>query len=134
MRQREADPGQPCVLSDALIRNEADDTPLMRWHCLAQGRRKFSALAHVFPHECAVVIERLTHVFAHDAEARVKQRSPPERVAYHQEYSRPLMDELTRWLETPCADRLVEPNSSLGKAMASLRGHWDTLTRFSMAA
>jgi hypothetical protein len=40
------------------------------------------------------------------------------------------MDKLKQWLETQEADRLVEPNSSLGKAIAYLLGHWETLTRF----
>jgi len=40
------------------------------------------------------------------------------------------MEGLKRWLETQCAERLVEPNSSLGKAISSLLGHWETLTRF----
>lgn len=40
------------------------------------------------------------------------------------------MDGLKRWLDTQGDDRLVEPNSSLGKAFASLQGHWETLTRF----
>jgi len=44
------------------------------------------------------------------------------------------MDALTRWLDTQCEERNVEPNRSLGKAMASLVDHWGTLTRFSMAA
>ena len=29
---------------------------LMRCHCLAHGRRKFSDLEEVFPHECQVVL------------------------------------------------------------------------------
>jgi hypothetical protein len=45
-----------------------------------------------------------------------------------------MMDALHSWLDTQVNDRLVEPNSALGKAMASMQGHWDTLTRFSMAA
>ena len=40
------------------------------------------------------------------------------------------MDGLKGWLEQQCDERLVEPNSSLGKAMAYLLGHWETLTRF----
>lgn len=40
------------------------------------------------------------------------------------------MDGLKRWLEQQFDHRLVEPNSSLGKAMSSLLGHWETLTRF----
>ena len=37
---------------------------------------------------------------------------------------------LQRWLLLQCDERLVEPNSSLGKAIAYLVGHWETLTRF----
>jgi hypothetical protein len=40
------------------------------------------------------------------------------------------MEGLKRWLQQQFDDRLVEPNSSLGKAMAYMQGHWDTLTRF----
>ena len=40
------------------------------------------------------------------------------------------MDELKEWLDTQHDDRLVEPNSSLGKAIASRQNHWETLTRF----
>jgi hypothetical protein len=40
------------------------------------------------------------------------------------------MEALKRWLDTQVDERLVEPKSSLGKAIAYLRGHWDTLTRF----
>ena len=58
----------------------------------------------------------------------------PERLAYHQAYSGPIMEALKRWLRQQCDERLVEPNSSLGNAMSYLLGHWDTLTRFSMAA
>jgi hypothetical protein len=40
----------------------------------------------------------------------------------------------TTWRKTPRDDRLVAPNSALGKAIASMPGHWETLPRFSMAA
>jgi len=40
------------------------------------------------------------------------------------------MDALKKWLDTQRDERLVEPNSSLGKAMASMQTHWETLTRF----
>jgi hypothetical protein len=65
-----------------------------------------------------------------DDEAREQQMSPAARLAYHQTYSQPIMDELKGWLQQQCDDRLVEPNSSLGKAMAYLQRHWTTLTRF----
>src|SRR5438876_12106029 len=40
------------------------------------------------------------------------------------------MEGLKQWLAKQFDERLVEPNSSLGKAIAYLVGHWDTLTRF----
>jgi transposase len=128
--QRQADRDKPLVMSDALSSNEADETALIRCHCLAHGRRQFSELEDVFPGECAVVIEAFKQVFDHDEEARQKQMSPQERLAYHQSHSRPIMDRLKKWLQQQCADRLVEPNSSLGKAIAYLLNHWETLTRF----
>jgi hypothetical protein len=40
------------------------------------------------------------------------------------------MKQLKGWLEQQTAQRLVEPNRSLGKAIAYLVEHWETLTRF----
>jgi hypothetical protein len=40
------------------------------------------------------------------------------------------MNELKGWLDKQFDDRLVEPNSALGKAIAYMQGHGETLTRF----
>lgn len=117
-------------MSDALSRNEADEAHLIRCHCLAHGRRKFSELDEVFPAECQVVLEALKQVFDHDEVARTEQMDDATRLAYHQHYSAPIMDGLKDWLQKQLDERLVEPNSSLGKAMAYMQGHWETLTRF----
>jgi len=130
LEQREAERDKPLVMSDALSRNEVDETTVIRCHCLAHGRRQFSDLADVFPVECQVVIDTLKQVFDHDEEARDKQMSPEARFAYHQAYSQPLMDELRQWLQKQVDDHLVEPNSALGKAIAYMQTHWETLTRF----
>jgi transposase len=130
LAQREADREKPVVMSDALARNEVDEASVIRCHCLAHGRRQFSDIAEVFPVECQVVIDVLKQVFDHDAEARDHQMSSEARLLYHQEVSRPLMETLKRWLDTQLDERLVEPNSALGKAIAYMQGHWATLTRF----
>jgi transposase len=130
LTQREARHGKPLGMSDALSSNDADEQPLIRCHCLAHGRRKFSELADVFSDECTVVIDALQQVFDHEDQADEQQLSAQERLAYHQVYSGPILDGLKRWLEPQCDERLVEPKSSLGKAIASLLGHWETLTRF----
>jgi len=132
--QRQAGLDKPLVMSDALSRNEAKENELIRCHCLAHGRRQFSDLEDVFPVECEVVIDALKQVFDHDDEAREQQLDPAARLAYHQAFSGPIMDGLKQWLQKQFDDRLVEPNSSLGKAITYLQTHWVTLTRFSMAA
>jgi transposase len=129
--KREAGRDKPLAMSDALVSNEvADESRLIRCHCLAHGRRKFSDLEAVFPHECQVVLEVLSQVFDHDEQARKEQLSPEARLAYHQTQSQPLMDELKRWLDTQIDDHLVEPNGALGKAIGYMQRHWVTLTQF----
>ncbi len=134
LAQREAGQAPPLVMSDALSRNEIDAGLVIRCHCLAHGRRQFSDIEDVFPSECRVVLDVLKQVFDHDEEARDQQMSPEARLAYHQAVSQPLMEELKGWLDHQLEDRLVEDNSSLGKAIFYMKGHWETLTRFSMAA
>jgi len=121
---------KPWVMSDALASNSAEEAQLMRCHCWAHGRRKFSELEEVFPVESAVVTEALKLGFEHDEEARVQQMSAQERWVHHQPYSAPIMATLKGGLEQQTTERLVEPKSSLGKAIAYLLGHWETLTRF----
>ena len=129
--KRQAGLEKPLAMSDALSSNEvADESLLIRCHCLAHGRRKFSDLEEVFPHECQVVLDVIGQVFDHDEQARKDALSPEARLAYHQVQSQPLMDDLKGWLDTQIDDHLVEPNSSLGKAIGYMRRHWQTLTRF----
>ena len=120
--KREAGLDKPLAMSDALSSNEVgDESMLIRCHCLAHGRRKFSDLEAVFPHECKVVLDVISQVFDHDEQAREDQLSPEARLAYHQAQSQPLIDELKGWLDKQIDDHLVEPNSSLGKAIGSMQ-------------
>jgi len=129
--KREAGLAKPLAMSDALTSNAvADESRLIRCHCLAHGRRKFSDLEAVFPQECQVVLQVLSQVFDHDEQARKEQLSPQARLAYHQAQSQPLMEALQKWLDTQLDDHLVEPNSALGKALVYMQKHWETLTRF----
>ena len=130
LSQRQGDQSAPLVMSDALSRHDIEEPAVIRCHCLAHGRRQFSDLEEVFPSECRVVIDLLSDVFDHEAHTRKEQMSPAARLAYHQAFSGPLMDELKGWLTKQVEDCLVEPNSSLGKAIGYMRTHWETLTRF----
>jgi transposase len=130
LRKREPDRDKPLVTSDALASNNAAEDTLIRCHCLAHGRRQFSELDEAFPAESAVVVNALSDVFDHEEYARVEQLTAQDRLAYHQGKSGPIMKKLKRWLEQQTVQRLVEPDSSLGKASTYLLDHWETLTRF----
>jgi transposase len=128
--KRESGLSKPLVMSDALSHNNAAEDALIRCHCLAHGRRKFSELDDAFPVESAVVVNALTEVFDHDEYARTEQLTAQERLGYHQRKSGPIMKKLKRWLDRQIAQRCVEPNSSVGKAIIYMVDHWATLTRF----
>jgi transposase len=130
LTKREPQREKPLVMSDAWSSNNAEETHLIRCHCLAHGRRKFSELAADFPAESAVVVDALKLVYDHDEEARGQHLSAQERLAYHHTYSEPILTTLKEWLEEQTEQRRVEPNRSLGKAIAYLLGHGPTLTRF----
>jgi transposase len=130
LRKRESGLSKPLVMSDALSHNNAAEDALIRCHCLAHGRRKFSELDDAFPVESAVVVGALKDVFDHDEYARTEQMTAQERLGYHQRTSGPILKKLKRWLDRQLAQRFVEPNSSLGKAILYMVDHWATLTRF----
>jgi transposase len=129
LTKREPERGKPLVMSDALSHNHAGETTLIRCHCLAHARRQFSDVADDFPTESSVVVDALKLIYEHEDEARDQGLSAEERLVYHQTYSEPVFTTLKSWLEQQTAERLVEPNSSLGKAIAYLLEHWETLTR-----
>jgi transposase len=129
LTKREPGRAKPLVMSDALSHNHAEESTLIRCHCLAHARRQFSELADDFPAESAVVVNALKLIYDHDDEARDQGLSAQERLGYHQEYSAPVFMTLKTWLEQQTEQRLVEPNSSLGKASAYLLEHWATLTQ-----
>ena len=130
LQQRQASQGKPIVMSDALSRNEANEAMLIRCHCLAHGRRKFSDIEETFPEACDVVMTALKAVFEHEEVAQKEHMDDAERLSHHQTYSEPIMTTLKKWMEKQFEEREVEPNSSLGKAFTYILSHWQTLTQF----
>jgi hypothetical protein len=130
LEQRQEGLDKPLVMSDALSRNEADEVGLIRCHCLAHARRKFSDIEETFPEACDEVIGVLKQVFDHEEQIQKAHMSDAERLAHHQTYSEPLLQTLETWMQEQVKEREVEPNSSLGKAFTYMLSHWPTLTQF----
>jgi transposase len=130
LRARASGLPPPVQMCDALSRNVPKEFETILSNCLTHGRRQFVELMDRFPDECTYVIEALGMVYKHDAIVKERDLSPDQRLAYHQEHSGPVMDDLKAWCETQFEEKLVEPNSGLGKAIKYMLKHWKKLTGF----
>lgn len=120
--------GPPLQVGDALAANWSHGFPVIAVKCLAHARRQFTDIEELFPHECRHVREALATVYHYEAET--KAMKPADRLAHHQQYSGPVMEQLRLWIDEQFQQRRVEPNSALGKAFAYLQRHWQGLTQF----
>jgi hypothetical protein len=127
---REEGREQVIQMCDALARNVPKSFQTLVGNCLAHGRRRFVDVVASFPEECRRVLLTLREVYRHDAYCHAQGLSPPERQAWLQQHSGPLMKELWTWMETQLDERLVEPNSGLGEAIRYMLKHWQALTLF----
>jgi len=130
LSKRAAKLGPPIQMCDALARNLPKDLEVIVANCLAHGRRKFIDQVHNFPEPCRYVLETLRDVYQNDALAKQRGMSPAQRLAFHQAQSAPLMEQLKKWLKEQIAERKVEPNSALGRAISYMTNHFNKLTLF----
>jgi hypothetical protein len=130
LQHRAAELAQPLVMCDALSRNEPKEFAALLANCLAHARRQYVDQVENFPGECRHVIESLREVYRFDELTREPPLSDAQRLAFHQEHSRPVMDELQKWMQEQLDQKRVEPNSGLGQAFNYMLKRWDCLTRF----
>lgn len=130
LRQRASDLPPPIQMCDALSRNLPKEFATIVANCLAHGRRQFVDINERFPDETRYVLEALEVVYRNDSQARQRQMTDEERLAFHQAQSGPVMEELRTWLSRQFEERRVEPNSGLGAAISYLVRHWEKLTLF----
>jgi len=131
LKQRSSELPPPIQMCDALSRNAPKGSfATLLANCMAHGRRNFVEVTPSFPDECRLVLETLGEVYRYDDQARTQGMSPEQRLDFHQEHSGPVMEKLHTWLGVQLAERQVEPNSGLGKAISYLLNHWEKLTLF----
>lgn len=127
-------------MSDASPANYAKKVPIelcAKWilcFCLVHGRRKFFELLKIFPEACQFVISQIGLVYCNERHCKQQGLSAEQRLAYHQQYSKPIMDALYGWMMNqylyPSQRNAIEPNSGLGEAIGYMLRHWLALTRF----
>jgi len=130
LQQRAAELAPPIQMCDALSRNLPAELETIVANCLSHGRRRFVEVAMNFPQECLYVLEILKEVYKNDAETKRRGFSAEQRLDWHQTHSGAKMAELNTWLTEQIEQHRVEPNSSLGEAIAYMLKHWEALTLF----
>lgn len=130
LKQRASGLSPPIQMCDAASRNVSKEFETHLANCLTHGRRNFVDLVPSYPEPCRYVIEALAEVYHHDKMAKERDLSKDQRLRFHQNQSGPVMERLNEWLQKQLDQRKVEPNSSMGKAIAYMLNHWKPLTLF----
>lgn len=128
LKKRTPDKDPIIQMADALSANIPKGMQTVLCNCLSHGFRKFEELVGFTTLECIFIVSKLSKVFEFDSETRTM--SGQDRLAYHQKNSQPIMNELKEYMEKLINDKLVEPNSELGKSIKYMQRHWEKLTRF----
>jgi len=118
----------PIQMGDALAANWSGEKKRVQAVCLAHARRKFWEIRSFYRKECDYVLERIGKVYQN--EEVTKGMKDEERLEYHQIHSGEIMEELRAWMEREMAEKKVEPNSSLGKAIKYFLKNYPGLSAF----
>jgi len=127
LKQRAVEAGDVIHMADASSMAPSSARRITA-NCIAHARRYFIEAYAAFPQHCDRVLEDIATIYQHDD--KTCDMDPDARLVYHQEHSQPVMKALYEWIETQFRERLVEPNSRLGKAFSYVRNHWQGLNRF----
>jgi transposase len=92
LAQRASGLSPPIQMCDAISHNTAGDFESIVANCMSHARRKYVEVVTSFPDECEYVLKTLREVYKNDAATR--DMTPEQRLAYHQEHSVPLMEDL----------------------------------------
>src|SRR5690606_30378017 len=98
--------------------------------CNAHAFLKFRAIKDKHPAEYAEAGRVYQQVFDHDDEAKALGLTLVERMLYHRERSKPLLEQLKKMCEAKLASKGVEPSSRLCEPLTFVSNQWEPLTRF----
>jgi hypothetical protein len=103
---------------------------LVEASCNAHAFLKFHDVKDKYPTEYALAGEVYKGVFDNDDEAKARRLTPDERMLFHREHSKPLMEKLRTMCEEKLRAKLVEPSSALWEPLTFIINQWPRLTRF----
>lgn len=97
--------------------------------CLGNhGRRKFADIKENHPEECGYFLNLISEIY--DNESECKNQAPEKRLEFHQKNSKHKIEAIYSKITELFSNKIVEPNSDLGKAMQYWLNHQQRLTEF----
>ena len=118
------------VMCDALTSNtpKALQNIIIECNCIAHAFRKFRDILDYYPETCLHIIQELGQIYKNEALTIALNKE--QRLAFHAQNSKPIMEALFSYLDSQFKEKLVEPNSYLGKAIEYMLKRWEKFTRF----
>lgn len=100
-------------------------------YCLEHLRQTLEKGAPGFESEMPYLMDRLVRIFELDADAKQRGQGENERLAWHQEHSRPLFDEMLAYAQAELVGNpKAEPNGDYRRALNYLLGNAQGLGAF----
>ncbi len=103
---------------------------LVEASCNAHAFLKFRDIKDKHPTEYAIAGEVYKGVFDNDDQAKTRGLTPNQRMLFHRQHSKPLMERLKAMCEEKLKAKLVEPNSALWEPLTFIINQWTRLTLF----
>ncbi len=121
------------IMSDASSMNKPNvdsalTAKIYKANCLQHGRQKFVEIKDDYMKECGYFLKEIGEIFAY--EQQFKDEKPKKRLKLRKQHSRKHIGNIYREIDRLLSTKVVEPNSSLGKAMNYWINHKKGLTAF----
>jgi transposase len=132
LKHRQTSAPKLVKVTDGASKNFAHEhqDELIEATCNAHAFLKFRGIKDKYPTEYAIAGEIYKQVFDNDDQAKSRGLTPTERMLYHREYSKPLMEKLKAMCEDKLKSKLVEPHSLLWEPLTFIINQWPRLTKF----
>jgi transposase len=114
LRHRDQGLPPPIHMSDGSSCNPATVTPTIEANCNAHALRKLEEKQDLFPEHWEFVRGVYRDIKKNEAHVKAAGMDDQARQAYHQEHSKPRMEEMFTWMQQELDQKNVEPNSGLG--------------------
>lgn len=122
---------EPVVMSDGLdSRNTPRKAKVEAANCNAHGRRHILEQLRNHPEPSSHYLRELAKVYEVEQACKAQGLSPQQRLARHRELSAGILSDLQARMQSELDEKVIEPNSGLGKAYTYLLKRWDRLTLF----